>query len=43
MAGWGNAANDAELVVGTNGVNLTSKMSAIDPTLKSLDDPRQAL
>lgn len=43
MAGWGNAADDAELVVGTNGVNLTSKMSAIDPTLKSLDDPRQAL
>ena len=43
MSGWGNAANDAELVVGTNGVNLTSKMSAIDPTLKSLDDPRQAL
>lgn len=43
MAGWGNASNDAELVVGTNGVNLTSKMSAIDPTLKSLDDPRQAL
>lgn len=43
MAGWGNAADDAELTVGTNGVNLTSKMSAIDPTLKSLDDPRQAL
>ena len=43
MAGWGNAADDAELVVGTNGVNLTSKMSAIDPTLKSIEDPRQAL
>jgi len=43
MARWGNAADDAELTVGTNGVNLTSKMSAIDPTLKSLDDPRQAL
>lgn len=43
MAGWGNAADDAELVVGTNGVNLTSKISSIDPTLKSLDDPRQAL
>ena len=43
MTGWGNASNDAELVVGTNGVNLTYKMSAIDPTLKSLDDPRQAL
>lgn len=43
MAGWGNAADDAELVVGTNGVNLTSKMSTIDPTLKSLEDPRQAL
>lgn len=43
MTGWGNAVDGAELTVGTNGVNLTSKMSAIDPTLKSLDDPRQAL
>lgn len=43
MTGWGNAVDNAELVVGTNGVNLTSKMSAIDPTLKSLEDLRQAL
>lgn len=42
LEGWGNAGEGAELIVGTNGVDLAKKMAMADPVLKSLDDERQA-